>query len=294
MRHLWALPRFPWVRPVPVHATRESRARAPRSADQESNGTSQERRTERALPAPRTRAPVPGRGDLGARGQRSRAPVRPENSPPGAGAPSRSSLRGLRGRQRPSTPLAPAGERCARSAGTRSPRSSARFQGKAPSPRLSSATGSSSAATATRRGEERHGRPRRAPETPQPRPRSAGGGAAGPSTAPEGDGRRPRTRSPPAPRRRSEVLKLMNVTHVLNMAPKVSNLYSQSFTYHTASTSVPPLAECVGVIQAVRCAPRPPRPPVPPAPPRARPPATPGPRRPRAAATPGAGYWCTA
>ena len=44
---------------------------------------------------------------------------------------------------------------------------------------------------------------------------------------------------------RLEVLRLMGITHVLNMVPGTQNLYSQSFIYHVAPSKQPPLADCV-------------------------------------------------
>jgi len=51
---------------------------------------------------------------------------------------------------------------------------------------------------------------------------------------------------------RLEVLRLMGITHVLNMVPGTQNLYSQSFIYHVAPSKQPPLADCVQFLENVR------------------------------------------
>ncbi|GHP10384.1 protein-tyrosine-phosphatase [Pycnococcus provasolii] len=52
---------------------------------------------------------------------------------------------------------------------------------------------------------------------------------------------------------RSDLLKAMDVHYVLNCVPGCQNLYRNSFTYHTATTSSPiPLGECIGFLESVR------------------------------------------
>lgn len=43
---------------------------------------------------------------------------------------------------------------------------------------------------------------------------------------------------------RSELLKAMNITHMLNTVPTCQGLFKNTFTYHTVSTSPPDFSEC--------------------------------------------------
>eukprot|EP00887_Chlorella_sp_A99_P003068 scaffold9.g3068.t1 len=51
---------------------------------------------------------------------------------------------------------------------------------------------------------------------------------------------------------RSELLKTLGIGNILNTVPTCQNLYKNSFTYHTASSSPPPLEECFEFLEGVR------------------------------------------
>ncbi|EIE24230.1 phosphatases II [Coccomyxa subellipsoidea C-169] len=50
---------------------------------------------------------------------------------------------------------------------------------------------------------------------------------------------------------RSELLKTVGITHILNTVPSCQPLYKNSFTYHTVSTSPPSFEECFEFLDSV-------------------------------------------
>jgi len=51
---------------------------------------------------------------------------------------------------------------------------------------------------------------------------------------------------------RAELLKAMGIRYILNCVPTCQVLYKNSFTYHTASSSPPPLQECIDFIELAK------------------------------------------
>jgi dual specificity MAP kinase phosphatase len=51
---------------------------------------------------------------------------------------------------------------------------------------------------------------------------------------------------------RSELLKTVGITHILNTVPKCQVLYKNSFKYHTTQESPPPFEECFAFLESVR------------------------------------------